>query len=195
MRNKGLLLALGVALATWALSRSKAGSEFITRATTEIMGKLSPSGIALLKQIEGERRDPDTGQHVAYLDEAGILTIGWGHAVKPGEPYTLGSQINDAMAEQILQTDTQEAQKTVNDLVTVPLTSNQFDALTSLIFNIGRGNFESSTLLKKLNVGDYEGAAEEFPKWNKLRNPTTQKLVVSAGLTNRRAMESELFTA
>ena len=78
-------------------------------------------------------------------------------------------------------------EKTVNDLVKVPLTQNQFDALVSLTYNIGTGAFEKSTLLKKLNTGDYQGAADQFTVWNKGGGKVLQ------GLVNRRAKEKEVF--
>ncbi len=69
----------------------------------------------------------------------------------------------------------------------IPINQHQYDALVSLVFNIGRGNFAASTMLKKLNLSDYDGAAAEFPKWNK------QAGKVLNGLTKRRAKEQALF--
>ncbi|TCB80102.1 hypothetical protein E0H89_00230 [Acinetobacter sp. ANC 3781] len=70
-------------------------------------------------------------------------------------------------AKQFKAHDLKRFEKTVNDLVKVPLTQNQFDSLVSLTYNIGTATFEKSTLLKKLNAGDYQGAAEQFTVWNK----------------------------
>jgi GH24 family phage-related lysozyme (muramidase) len=75
----------------------------------------------------------------------------------------------------------------VEALVETPLTDNQFGALVSFTFNLGRGNLAKSTLLRKLNGGDYDGAAIEFNKWNKAGGK------VLAGLVARRAAEAELF--
>ena len=69
----------------------------------------------------------------------------------------------------------------------MPVTQNQFDALVSFTYNLGAGNLRSSTLLKKLNAGDYAGAADEFPKWNKAGGKEL------AGLTRRRNAERDLF--
>jgi GH24 family phage-related lysozyme (muramidase) len=77
----------------------------------------------------------------------------------------------------------------VNELVKVPMTQGQFDALVSLVFNIGRAQFATSTLLRLLNVGDKAGAAAQFPRWNK------QGGVVLAGLTARRELERQRFLA
>jgi lysozyme len=75
----------------------------------------------------------------------------------------------------------------VNRLVKVELTQDQFDALVSLVFNIGGGNFERSTLLKKINARNFDGAADEFPRWNRAAGK------VMAGLTKRRHAEQSLF--
>ena len=80
-----------------------------------------------------------------------------------------------------------EIEVQVNKLVTVLITDNQFDALVSFSYNVGTGNLKRSTLLRKLNMGDYFGAADEFPKWRKANG------VILQGLVNRRADERALF--
>lgn len=160
------------------------------------MRQLSPSGVSLIKQREGERRNPATGNHVAYQDEAGLWTIGWGHLIKAGEPYYPQgsvSEIDDAEAESLVQQDTADAQQAVRDYVTAQITQSQFDALTSLAFNIGRDNFAGSSVVRLLNAGDVQGAANAFKLWNKITDRNTGSLVVSAGLVNRRAQEAQLF--
>ena len=87
----------------------------------------------------------------------------------------------------MLKTDCLIAEKTVNDRVCQPLNQNQFDALVSLVFNIGSGAFLHSTLLKKLNAGDFISAAPEFLRWDKSANHTLP------GLTARRRAEHDLF--
>lgn len=77
--------------------------------------------------------------------------------------------------------------KKVQNCVMVPLSQNRLDALTSFVYNVGLGNFQKSTLLRKLNSGDYAGAANEFQKWNKAAGR------VLPGLTKRRADEAALF--
>ena len=80
-----------------------------------------------------------------------------------------------------------EFENTVNTSVTVPLSQNKYDALVSLSYNIGSGAFKNSTLLNKLNSGDYKGAAEQFLVWNKVNSKKMQ------GLVNRREAEHNLF--
>lgn len=125
---------------------------------------------------------------VAYLPTAhDKWTIGWGHTqgVKPGD------EISREQAQILFSEDVEWAVAAVNKKVKVGLTQNQFDALVSFVFNLGEANFASSTLLRKLNKGDYDGAAEQFPRWNKQRQ--NGKLVVLRGLVRRRAQEMELF--
>lgn len=138
--------------------------------------KVSNNGINLVKRFEGLELK-------AYRDSVGILTIGYGrtHAVKAGDIIT-GEQ-----ADAFLREDLQVAELTVNTNVKVKLTQGQFDALVSFVFNLGSGNFVKSTLIKKLNAGDYAGAADEFGKWV---NAGGKKL---PGLVKRRAAEREVF--
>lgn len=140
----------------------------------------SKNGLELIKKYEGLRLD-------AYKDPAGILTIGYGHTktVKPG------MTINKEMAELLLKMDVMDAENAVRELVDVELNQNQFDALVSFTFNIGRRNLERSTLLKLLNAGKILEAGEEFMKWTKARQPGGFKEL--PGLVKRRAEEKTLF--
>ena len=142
---------------------------------------LSDNGMSLLEQFEGLRLE-------AYLDSAGIATIGWGSIKYPnGNKVKLGDKITKAQAKEYKLHDLKEFESTVNTSVKSPLTQNQYDALVSLSYNIGSGAFKNSTLLKKLNSGDYKGAAEQFPVWNKVNSKKVQ------GLVNRREAERNLF--
>lgn len=120
----------------------------------------------------------------AYLPTPNdVWTIGWGHT----KGVHKGMKITRDQAQAYFDSDIKWASDAVDELVKVPLTVNQRDALISFVFNIGRTAFSRSTMLRKLNAGDYEGAAAEFPRWNK------QKGVVLRGLTRRRAEEMKYF--
>ncbi|PHM75099.1 lysozyme [Xenorhabdus kozodoii] len=141
--------------------------------------EISESGINKLKSYEGLRLqaypDPATG--------AAPWTIGYGHTrgVKPGQVITA------QQAEEFLHQDLNPIYGAIQRLVKVPLTQGQFDALCSFIFNVGIGNFTHSTLLKKLNAGDYQGAAREFLKWDRADGREL------AALRMRRQSEKETF--
>lgn len=139
--------------------------------------KTSKTGINLIKQFEGTVLK-------VYKDAVGKDTIGVGHLIKSGESFTTLTQ---QQAEDLLAKDLIQFEVGVTKAVKVPLKQNQFDALVSFSFNLGIGNLNSSTLLKKLNVGDYQGASSEFERWNKAGG------VVLKGLTRRRLAEKELF--
>ena len=144
---------------------------------------LSNNGMSLLEQFEGLRLE-------AYLDSAGIATIGFGTIKYPdGSKVKKGDKITKAQAKQYKLHDLKEFESTVNTSVKASLTQNQYDALVSLSYNIGSGAFKNSTLLKKLNSGDYKSAAEQFLAWNKAGGKKVQ------GLVNRREAEQKLFLA
>lgn len=141
----------------------------------------SAHGRDLITQREGKRL-------TAYKDSVGILTIGVGHTSAAGSPtVTAGLKITDKECDDILARDLHAVEKQVNDPVKVHLTQNQFDALVSFTFNVGGGAFKGSTLLKKLNAGDYAGAADQFLVWNKAGGK------VLKGLTTRRESERKQF--
>jgi len=138
------------------------------------IGKL---GLALIKSFEKLRLK-------AYLPTPNdVPTIGWGHT----STARMGQAISKRRAEALLLLDLRWVEAVLMRSVRVPLNQNQYDALCSFVFNIGGTNFRSSTLLKKLNSGDYLGAANELPRWNK------QKRKVLRGLTRRRSEERALF--
>ena len=142
--------------------------------------KTSKSGVNLIKSYEGLRLN-------AYKDSAGKMTIGYGHLILPFEH--LESGIKESRAERLLILDLAVAEDAINRMVHAPLTQNQFDALVSLIFNIGIGAFHKSTLRTLLNIGNMTGAADEFLRWNKADGK------VFDGLIKRRHSERDLFLA
>lgn len=123
-----------------------------------------------------------------YNDAAGNPTIGYGHLLKPGEAAKFADGITKEQGLALLKQDMKSAADAVNKNVKVPLTQNQFDALTSFTFNVGAGALEKSTLLKKLNAGDYEAVPTELNKWTHAGGKELP------GLVNRRAAEGKLFT-
>lgn len=116
-------------------------------------------------------------------------TIGWGHTgrMPDGTPVAPDKTVTKEIADAIFAADIAGFEVGVEGLVKVPVTDNQFAAVVSFAYNCGLGNLASSTLLRKLNSGDYIGASEEFPKWNKSGGQ------VLDGLTRRRKAEQALF--
>lgn len=139
--------------------------------------RLSQGGAELIAGFEGFSAKP-------YQDAVGVWTIGYGHTRGVGPN---SKKITKAQALDFLQEDAAVAARAVRDLVDVPLTQNQFDALVSFAFNLGTGALAESTLLKKLNKGDYKGAAEQFSRWTHAGGR------VLAGLVTRRRVERHLF--
>ena len=140
----------------------------------------SKNGLHLTEQFEGCKLnaypDPGTG--------GAPWTIGYGHTGPDVHP---GLTITQEQAEELLMQDTQKAAAAVNAKVTGDITQEEFDALVDFVFNVGAGNFAGSTLLRKINAGDMEGAALEFEKW------THADGKVMAGLIKRRHAEAEEF--
>lgn len=141
--------------------------------------KLSQRGIDLIKQFEGYSSkaypDPATG--------GAPWTIGYGttNGVKPGMIITA------EQAEKMLRDDVARFESGVSSLIAAPATQGQFDAMVSLAYNIGLGNFGKSTLLKKHNARCYTCAAVQFLVWNRANGK------VMNGLTKRRAAEREVY--
>lgn len=121
---------------------------------------------------------------VAYQDGNKIWTIGYGHTLGVRE----GDTCDLATATEWLDGDLLVADDAIARLVTVPVTQNQWDALTSFIYNIGQGNFAASSVHLRINMGDFTGACEAIGMWNKVDHQ------VSAGLSRRRAAEQKLFS-
>ncbi len=145
------------------------------------MRKINARGLGLIKGFEGCRL-------TAYRDAVGVWTVGYGHTSMAGPPDVKpGLRISAYEAEEMLARDLSKYESAVARLVKVPLTDNQFAALTSFCFNVGPGALEKSTLLKHLNRGDYEDAQAQFGKWIRAGSR------VLSGLVRRRAAEAALF--
>lgn len=148
---------------------------------------ISKEGVELIKRFEGLHKVQPDGMIAAYRCPAGKWTIGWGST----KGVRSGLRITKEEAEIRLLDDLREHGAIVKRLVSVPLTQGQFDALVSFVYNLGGGNFQSSTLLKKLNQGLYNDVPEQIMRWNKAR--VDGKLTVLNGLTRRRAAEAAIF--
>ncbi|MBT1890053.1 lysozyme [Enterobacter roggenkampii] len=141
----------------------------------------SEKGIALIKEFEGCKL-------TAYQDSVGVWTIGYGWTQPvDGKPIRAGMVIKQETAERLLKTGLVSYESDVSRLVKVGLTQGQFDALVSFTYNLGARSLSTSTLQRKLNAGDYAGAADEFLRWNKAGGK------VLNGLTRRREAERALF--
>lgn len=138
--------------------------------------RTSQKGVSLIKSFEGLRLK-------SYQDSVGVWTIGYGTT----RGITSGMAITNEQAERMLMNDIGRFEPEIERLVKVVLNQVQWDALMSFTYNLGAANLGSSTLLKLLNAGDYAGAAEQFPRWNKAGGQ------VLAGLTKRRAAERAMF--
>lgn len=141
----------------------------------------SEKGIALIKEFEGCKL-------TAYQDSVGVWTIGYGWTQPvDGKPIRAGMTIKQETAERLLKTGLVSYESDVSRLVKVGLNQGQFDALVSFTYNLGARSLSTSTLLRKLNAGDYAGAADDFLRWNKAGGK------VLNGLTRRREAERALF--
>ena len=139
---------------------------------------MTPSNdcIDMVKHFEGFKA-------VAYLCPANVWTIGYGRTknVKDGDITSMPQATRDLEEELV------EFGEQVHRVVDVELSQNEFDALTSWTYNLGVGNLQSSTLLKKLNSGDKNSVPSEMVRWNKAAGK------VLAGLTRRREAEAKLW--
>lgn len=189
-KNEQLLaIAAGLAILAGYLAYAETQTGTIQQTTTDLLNSginvmttaansVSDFGLNIIRDFEGFSSTP-------YRDANG-WSIGYGHflgisATTPNITWSL----NDA--ENALSNDTKKAQAAINGAVSIPLTQNQFDALTSLIYNIGVNAFRSSTLLTDLNHGNIDAAANQFDVWRMSEGKVNNTLVA------RRAQEKALF--
>src|SRR5262249_11037848 len=149
--------------------------------------RISEKGINLVKAFEGCLERTSDGRFRPYVCPAGVLTIGWGHTNHHGRSFNKGSLWTQEECDAELESDMSEFEQAVTRLVTVQLRQHQFDALVSFAYNCGEANLAKSTLLRKVNARDFEGAAREFQKWNRGNGR------VLSGLVRRRASEALMF--
>lgn len=147
------------------------------------MRQINEEGLDIIKRWE---QGPEGSfAPVPYRDPAGHATVGWGHMLRPHDAFDYPLSAEDA--DELLAADLERFERYVEDLVEVEINDNQFSALVSFCFNVGPGALQRSTLLRKLNEGDFEGAANEFPRWRKAGGR------ILRGLELRRADERALF--
>lgn len=156
------------------------------------MRQVTKEGVDLIKHHEKCVRH-------TYFCPANRLTIGYGHLCLEGDFYLQGYSVEEASknpdkfsityleVEDLLKKDLGKAESAVERLIKVKLTDNQFNALVSFTFNLGSGALGKSTLRRKLNLKDYEGASKEFPRWVYANKKKLDGLVI------RREEERELF--
>ncbi|MGD0293348.1 MAG: lysozyme [Terracidiphilus sp.] len=140
--------------------------------------KFSAAGMELLKRSEGYRNR-------VYLDVAGLPTIGYGHRLLHSDSFPNG--IDEPQATNLLACDVRDAEQAVQRMVKVPLTQGQFDALVDFTYNLGATRLAASTLLKSLNAGRYDDAAEQLLRWDHAGGQEY------AALKTRREAEVELW--
>lgn len=161
---------------------------FVDAVNQKAQGKnaILPEGIDLVKTFESFK--PTSYYDRDNKKKLGTLTVGYGFTKHDIPDLKEGYVMDKARAEQMLpDLLTNKYADTIRSNVKVPLTDNQFSALTSFAYNVGPTNFANSTLLKKLNSGDVKGASDEFLRWNKSGGKTVE------GLTRRRQAEKALF--
>ncbi|WP_158750210.1 lysozyme [Acidobacterium sp. S8] len=137
----------------------------------------SKDGLTLTEQFEG-------CEYTAYQDQVGVWTIGYGHT---GSGVAAGLTITQDQADALLLSDVAAACAYVNQVVSIALVQEEFDALVDFVFNLGRGAFAGSTLLRELNAGNFTAAAAQFDAWDHAGGQ------VVAGLLRRRQAETDLF--
>ena len=145
-------------------------------------GHINEAGLEIIKSFEGF-------SETAYLCPANRWTIGFGSTWDIKGNAVTGSHLPVTRDEagRLLAREVRHVESGINKLIQAELTENMFSATASLVYNIGTGNFQRSTLRMKLNRGHYEAAADEFPKWRKAGGR------ILKGLVRRRARERQLF--
>lgn len=142
-------------------------------------------GIAYIKDWEGTKRNA-AGEHIVYKDSAGYPTIGYGHLIKRGESFTT---LSEDEAVKLLSSDLIDAENVVNKALKIQVHQFMYDAMVAFAFNWPK--FGTSKCLKKINLGDFDGA---FIEWREVISETVNGVKrVNQGLVNRRNKEILLF--
>jgi len=141
---------------------------------------ISQKGLDLIKKFEGF-------SDKEYICPAGKATIGYGHVILASESFE--EPMTRLEAENLLKKDLEPRQKSLNGFLKVNISQNQFDALMCIIYNIGVGNFQKSTLLKFINDRLFDKVPDQFRRWSYVNGK------ISKGLANRREEEIKLWLA
>lgn len=141
---------------------------------------VSDNGRSFIRQQEGYRNTP-------YQDVAGHWTVGIGHKITTDDGISTGQVLSDAQIQALFDDDVATAESEVKQLVSVPLTQGQFDALVDFVFNLGRAHLATSSLLRYLNAGNYAAAVHQFSRWVYADGK------VNSGLVARRQSEQQMF--
>jgi lysozyme len=120
-------------------------------------------------------------------DGTQLYSIGLGHQIQPNESKLMTARLSDDEVLKIFNKDIEKIRLSMNKVIKVPVNKNQQLALLSLRYNIGGPAFDSSTLLKLLNQGNYDGAASRFAEWR------LSEGMINKGLVARRERERQLF--
>lgn len=139
--------------------------------------QISETGKDIIRNLEGFSA-------TRYPDGKGY-SIGYGHQILPGESFV--EPISKEIGELLLESDSAKSEKIVNSSVKVPLKQNQFDALVSFVYNVGANAFKNSSMLRYINSGRNDLAADEFNRWVYYQGS------VNKGLVARREKEKKLF--
>lgn len=138
--------------------------------------------VALVKRFEGLRLEP-------YRDAVGFWTVGWGHLVSRDRTAPAPAAIDLDRAGALLAADLARTAAAVLRLARVPLSDGRFGALVSFAFNIGTGNLQASTLLKRVNRAEHDEVPPQFRRWVYAGG------VKLPGLVRRRSAEAEMYGA
>lgn len=138
------------------------------------------NAIDLIKKYEGFRPQ-------SYQDSVGVWTIGYGTTRINGQPVKQGMTITQDQALQLVQQEVNKLWSQIESIVKVPINDNQMNALVDFAYNLGFNALKTSTLMKKLNAGNFTGAANEFTRWVYAGGK------VLPGLVKRREAEKQLF--
>ena len=193
-------LRCALLLCTLAVAACRAEYETLDRITPGIFvddetRAVLPDGVELRKVFDPGLELTKTSEGFVarlYIDAAGFCTIGYGHLIRKArcdgsEPAEFRSGIREPRGSELLRSDMEVAEIAVMTSVQVPLSDAQFAALADFTFNVGRGNFRSSTLLRLVNQRRHDQVPFQLRRWVKAGGKELP------GLKQRRENEIDLY--